>query len=97
MLFEELADAGPQPSMFNITRHIFLGNSLRILPLLFPGRDDFLRTALRRLGSAEFFNGRGECSREQRDDGADVGCRVDGVADLGFKRVQFDGFLGVEG
>lgn len=93
MLLEELADARPQPRVFDIPCHVFLGDSFRIFTLLFPGRNDFLRIAFRRLRSAEFFHGRGEGVGEERDDRADVGCRVDRVPDLGFKRVQFDGFL----
>jgi hypothetical protein len=79
--------------MFDIPGHVFLGDSFRIFTLLFPGRNDFACTVLGRLRSAEFFHGGGEGVGEERDDGADVGCRVDRVPDLGFKRVQFDGFL----
>jgi hypothetical protein len=94
VLLEELAHPRPQPGMLDRALHILLGNGFRLVPLLLAGINDLL--PLDGLRAAHFLDGRGEGLGEERDDAADVGGGVDGVADLGFERMEFDGFLDVE-
>lgn len=94
MLSEELADSGPQPRVGDGAFHILvMRDSFGILSLLFTCGDHLLLLGLRGLRSAHLLDRFFQCGREQGNDGADVGRRVGCKANLGFKRVQFDGFL----
>lgn len=80
--------------MLNSAPHILLGDSFRRVPLLLTGVDELL--PLHGMGPAHLLDGGAEGGGEERDDGPDVGRRVDGVPDLGFKRVEFNRLLDVE-